>query len=101
MSDEGSTEEPLEDPPVSVPSALPPSSLDAGTSDEAAEPDALDEDSPAQIQRVFIILMIVAGVVCLLPRQYVSAGVLFGVALLMGGIRLWSRYRRPGPAGKG
>lgn len=94
MSDEVSTEEPSEDPPASAPS-MPAASAQAPIS--VVDPEALDDDSSAQVQRVFIILMIVAGVVCLLPRQYVSAGMLFGVALIMAGIRLWSRYRRSTP----
>lgn len=71
--------------------------VDGEQRSELEEAVALDEDSPAQIQRVFIILMLVGGVVCLLPRQYISAAVLFGVALLMLGIRLSSRFVRSAP----
>jgi hypothetical protein len=44
----------------------------------------LDDDSPASVRKTFVVLMAVAGVVCLLPRQWVSAGICFAVSAAIG-----------------
>jgi hypothetical protein len=40
----------------------------------------LDDDSPASVRKTFVVLTAVAGVVCLLPRQWVSAGICFAAS---------------------
>jgi hypothetical protein len=44
----------------------------------------LDDDSPASVRKTFVVLMAVAGVVCLLPRQWVSAGICFAASAVIG-----------------
>lgn len=63
--------------------------LDSST-DPSAEA-ALDEDRPGEIEKTFAVLMTLAGVLCLIPRQWVSAGILFSCAVVVTSIVVWRR----------
>jgi hypothetical protein len=61
---------------------------------EAPDPlEAIDDDSPAQVRKTFVVLLLAGGVLLLLPRQYWSAAILFGLALAIG-VWHWLRLRR-------
>lgn len=67
----------------------------------AAEPaPTLDDDPPGSVRVAFIWLTASAGVMLLLPRQVVSAGICFALSLgtLVVHLVLRRRYRRAGPA---
>lgn len=55
--------------------------------------EAIDDDSPAQVRKTFAVLMLAGGVLLLLPRQYWSAGILFGLALAIA-VWHWLRQRQ-------
>ncbi len=57
-------------------------SEDAGRSD-VTERAGLDEDSPGEVRRTFVVLMVVGAIVCTIPRQYGSALVMVGAALII------------------
>lgn len=63
-SDASATERSLSEPPPQV------------------SADSVDGDSPAEVRVTFIVLMLAAAGLCALPRQWVSAGILLGVALV-------------------
>jgi hypothetical protein len=65
----------MDDPPKAQESA--PSATEAAPT-SAPEVDA---DSPAEVRVTFIALMLAAAVLCALPRQWGSAGILLGLAL--------------------
>jgi len=71
----------MDDPPkaheseASAPEAFPPTS-------DARDP-ALDADSPAEVRVTFIVLMLAAAALCAVPRQWASAGILVGLALVV------------------
>ena len=57
---------------------------------EAPDPlEAIDDDSPAQVRKTFAVLMLAGGVL-LLPRQYWSAAILLSLSLA---IFVWHRLR--------
>jgi hypothetical protein len=43
----------------------------------------LDDDAPARVRKTFVGITATAGVVCLLPRQWISAAICFAVALVL------------------
>jgi hypothetical protein len=45
--------------------------------------EALDQDSPEEVLKTFAVMSIVAAVVCLIPRLFVSAGLLLGLAVML------------------
>ncbi|NUP06240.1 MAG: hypothetical protein HOW73_09295 [Polyangiaceae bacterium] len=57
--------------------------LEAPSMPEVGDPAvALDEESPSQVLKTFAALLAFAGVLCLVPRQWVSAGLLFAGAAI-------------------
>lgn len=56
--------------------------------------EALDADSPAEVRVTFIVLMLVAAALCALPRQWASAGILVGLALVITGFHAWAGKRK-------
>jgi hypothetical protein len=77
----------MDDPPKAQESA--PSATEAAPTSAAREVDA---DSPAEVRVTFIVLMLAAAGLCALPRQWVSAGILLGLALV--GLALHLRAKR-------
>jgi hypothetical protein len=86
--------------------------MDKATKDEGPEPpppaeqflaqpnqpaDELDGDSPAEVRVTFVVLMLVAALLCAIPRQWVSAGILLGLALVGGSFHMLKRRRPPPP----
>lgn len=62
----------------------------------APEPDvALDEDAPGEIEKTFAILMALAGTLCLVPRQWVPAGILYAASIAVT-VLYFVRKRRRG-----
>jgi hypothetical protein len=59
-------------------------SPDLPTPNDDAAQALLDDDSPASARKTFVVLMAVAGVVCLLPRQWASAGICFAASAAIG-----------------
>lgn len=51
--------------------------------DALTELEALDQDSPEEVLKTFAIMSVVAAVVCLVPRLFVSAGLLLGLAVTL------------------
>ena len=45
-------------------------------------PVPLDADSPSEVRVTFIVLMLAAAALCAVPRQWASAGILLGLALI-------------------
>lgn len=62
---------------------------------EPRDPDvALDDEAPAEIEKTFTVLCALGGAMCLVPRQWWSAGLLFALAGV--GLILVMRRRRQG-----
>lgn len=54
----------------------------APTSALRAPDQPVDADSAAEVRVTFIVLMLVAAALCALPRQWASAGILLGLAVV-------------------
>lgn len=60
--------------------------------------EALDQDAPEEVLKTFAIMSIVAALVCLVPRMFVSVGLLLALAVTLLLIRR-RRLRRAGRTG--
>lgn len=60
---------------------------------DVTERRGLDDDSPGEVRRTFIVLMIVGAIICTIPRQYGSALVMVGAAAVITVIHLVIRKR--------
>lgn len=50
---------------------------------DVTERAALDDDSPGEVRRTFVVLMVVGAIICTIPRQYGSALVMLGAAVII------------------
>lgn len=67
---------------TSATEAAPTSAAHDEPADLRSDEVALDSDSPAEVRVTFILLMLAAAALCALPRQWGSAGILLGLALV-------------------
>jgi hypothetical protein len=59
------------------------SSREASRHDPLTELEALDQDSPEEVLKTFAIMSVVAAFVCLVPRLFVSSGLLLSLAVTL------------------